>query len=192
MKFISTPHNTRRKLGFILIAGTLLCGASQGAQAASDGATITMTGKVVDNTCTVSTEPVKGDLGQVSLRDLTDAGVGSALSKKTEIDVKLTGCGAGAKKVDITAKGMADTDDTTGVAFKNTAPTGAANGVGVVFYETDGTTAFNAKTPVKESYTGLTQGDNTLKFQAAYVLTDAAKAAAGDFASTVTLTLAYN
>lgn len=159
--------------------------------AASSPVAITVSGSIVDNTCTVA-DTLGVELPPVSLRDFGEKG--STLGRKA-VRVTLQNCGKDITRgVKITTDGFADMDDTEGYAFKNAVSgKNAAAGVGLRFYKsTDNTKPFKVKDEVGEMVFDLTpNATNTLEFAAAYVVTDVAKLAAGDFATTVYLWLAY-
>lgn len=159
--------------------------------AASSPVEITVTGSIVDNTCTVE-KVQQVELVPVSLRDFGT--VGSTLGKKT-VSVELKDCGKDITRgVKITTRGIVDTADNEGYAFKNTAKSeNAASGVGLRFYKsTNNNIPFKVNDTAGEFVSGLTPNDqNTLNFAAAYVVTDVVNLAAGNFSTTVNLTLAY-
>lgn len=165
-----------------------LCVLSASAQAASDNAVINVTGKILANTCTLDAagSDLSPTLAPISERDLR--GKGTVAGQKT-INIALKDCGADAGNVEIKAQGDVAEDDE--YAFKNAAATGATTGVGLYFYQTDGTTRFKADGSVIETVTSLTpSANNTLEFSAAYVSTAEAPSA-GDFKTQVNLTLTY-
>ncbi|WP_241197659.1 fimbrial protein [Pantoea agglomerans] len=173
------------------VFAALLSGALAGpTTAASDPVTIKITGAIVDNTCTVSKEQAV-ELNTVSVRDFE--GNNSTLGFKM-VDVELKDCGPGITRgMKITTSGNEDAADPSRYAFKN-ADTGsdAAKGVGLRFYKSeDGSQPFKVNDTEGITTTSLKQGDNTLKFGAAYVVTNEDSLAAGSFSTTVNLTLAY-
>ncbi|ADW76659.1 Fimbrial protein domain-containing protein (plasmid) [Rahnella aceris] len=176
----------------LLAITTLVLVHFTNAIAASEPVAINVTGKIVDNTCTVDTNgsDLNPILVGVSARDLK--GVGTTLGKR-DIKISLKDCG---KDIDrglvVTASGEPDTADESGYAFKN-ASTGesAASGVGLQFYKSaDRSTPFMTNGNVTETISNLKEGDNTLTFAAAYVAI-IAEPSAGDFSTTVNLKLDY-
>lgn len=185
-------HRQTSAVVLMIAATTLLAGLSAMVMAASDLVSINVTGKVIDNTCTVDTanSDLYPTLVDVSAHDLK--GKGTTLGKR-DIKLSLKDCGKDITRgVVITAKGTPDTADTEGYAFKNASTgEGAATGVGLQFYKTvDKTTPFRADGNDTETISTLKEGDNTLTFAAAYVATSD-EPSAGDFSTTVNLTLAY-
>jgi len=182
-------HLTFTPAALLITAAATLSGS---AFAASDGTKIQVTGKIVDNTCIIndSGSDLSPTLATVSARELK--GKGTTLGKR-DVKLVLKDCGKDITRgVTITAKGTPDTSDTGGYAFKNSATgTSAASGIGLRFYKSaDKSTPFMANGSVAETVTFLKEGDNTLTFAAAYVAT-ADEPSAGNFNTTVNLTLAY-
>jgi len=175
----------------LMASATIMSALMTGsAAAASDPVAITVTGSIVDNTCTVNREQGV-ELNTVSLRDFE--GNNSTLGFKV-VDVELKDCGPGITRgVKITTTGIEDAADPSRYAFKNAATGGnAAKGVGLRFYKSaDGAQPFKVNDTDGVTNTSLTAGDNTLKFGAAYVVTNEDSLAAGSFSTTVNLTLAY-
>lgn len=176
---------------FLMVSVAMLSGAMAGnALAASDPVAIKVTGSIINNTCTVNKEQTV-ELSPVSVRDFN--GKDSTLGFKA-VDVALTNCGPDVTRgVKITTSGTEDTADSAGYAFKN-ADTGddAAQGVGLRFYQSaDTSKPFKVNDTDGVTNKSLEKGDNTLKFGAAYVVTDADTLHAGSFSTTVNLTLAY-
>jgi major type 1 subunit fimbrin (pilin) len=176
------------------VSAMLLGSLSTNVMAASEPAlSITITGKIVDNTCTVDTEG--SDLNNVSLVDVSARdlkGIGTTLGKK-DIKLALKGCGKDITRgLVVTASGDADTSDTEGFAFKNVLTENAATGVGLLFYKSADNQAnpFKAEGEDSETITGLGEGANVIHFAAAYVATEETPGA-GNFSTTVNLTLAY-
>lgn len=191
IKYFKHSHGRYAAKALMVFAAIWSIFLPERVSAASSPVAITVLGSIVDNTCTV--EKVQGvDLPPVSLRDF--AGKGSTLGRKA-VSVTLQNCGKDITRgVQITTDGFADMDDTEGYAFKNAVSgKNAASGVGLRFYKsTDNTKPFKVKDEVGEMVFDLTpNATNTLEFAAAYVVTDVAKLAAGDFATTVYLRLAY-
>ncbi len=185
-------HSNKSAIALMVSAIIISAFMAGNALAASDPVAIKVTGSIVDNTCTVNKEQ-NVELSVVSLRDFN--GKDSTLGFKV-VDVELKDCGPGISRgVKITTTGNEDTADSDGYAFKN-ADTGenAAKGVGLRFYKSgDSSSAqpFKVNDTDGITTTSLTEGPNTLKFGAAYVVTDADSLAAGSFSTLVTLNLAY-
>jgi len=156
------------------------------AQAASDGTAIIINGKVLANTCTLSS----GSKEQViTLSDIADRdikGKGTTGGEK-EVRMELRDCGAAATAVVVAAWGDADNDDTS--AFRN-AKGESARGVGLYFYQTDGKTKFNPDGRVTERSTLTPSANNTLIYKAAYVGTGD-KVVAGEFSTVVNMSFEY-
>ncbi|WP_277973524.1 fimbrial protein [Pantoea agglomerans] len=191
---LKTLFKSRKASAGVHVAMTamLFCTLSTNVMAASEPVSIMIKGKILDNTCTVDTtgSDLAPTMAPVSARDLKE--VGTTLGKM-DIKLSLKDCGKDINRgVIITAKGEPDSDDPDGYAFKNlTTGTGAASGVGLQFYKSaDRTTPFKADGSDTETNTSLKEGDNILTFAAAYVATTATPGA-GDFTTTVSLTLAY-
>ncbi|CAI2793936.1 Fimbrial subunit ElfA precursor [Serratia grimesii] len=149
---------------------------------------ITLTGKIISNTCTIDKDAsdLAPALDTISDRDMKGKGAVKGLK---DIKIALTDCGVDTKSVEVTASGTAQ--DATGDvnAFQNT---GTATGVGLYFYETDGTTPFSPAGNVKQTVplNPDASGNAAMTFKAGYVsVTDAP--VAGDFKSLVTLSLTY-
>jgi major type 1 subunit fimbrin (pilin) len=178
---------------WLIATAALLVSQAPCVKAASDPVGINVTGKILDNTCTVDT--VNSDLNPVmdpvSARDLK--GKNTTLAKR-DIKLVLKECGKDITNgVIVTAWGESDPSDANGYAFMNASTgTGAAQGVGLQFYkQADKETPFKVNGDIKEKITSLKEGDdNTLTFAAAYVATSD-EPSAGDFSTTVNLTLEY-
>lgn len=185
-------HGRKSAMALMVSAAILSALLTGSAVAASDPVGIKVTGKIVDNTCTVNKEQTV-ELNPVSLRDFN--GKDSTLGFKV-VDVELKNCGPGiVRGVKITTRGNEDTADLAGYAFKN-AETGddAAQGVGLRFYksgDSDSAQPFKVNDTDGITNKSLKSGDNTLTFGTAYVVTDADTLSAGSFSTTVNLTLAY-
>lgn len=181
-----------RNYGSVALLIVLFCATSGTAIAASDEAEINLTGKILDNTCVVdgSGSDLHPVMDTVSAHDLK--GKGTILGKR-DIKLVLKDCGKDITRgVVITAKGTIDISDTEGYTFKNVAGgEDVASGVGLHFYKSvDHETPFKANGEVTETITHLKEGDNTLIFAAAYVAT-VGEPVAGDFSTTINLTMAY-
>lgn len=158
------------------------------AQAASDGTALIINGKVLANTCTLSS----GSKEQViTLSDIADRdirGKGTTGGEK-EVNMVLRDCGAAATAVVVTAWGEADSDDTSAFRNAKTEATGAT-GVGLYFYQTDGKTKFNPDGLGTERSTLTPSANNTLIYKAAYVGTSDA-VVAGEFSTVVNMSFEY-
>ncbi|ANS44766.1 fimbrial protein [Serratia inhibens] len=186
---MSTTSNRkifRAKYTFLLATLSLLPGVGV---AATDSASITVTGKVLANTCTLdkAASTLSPILPDISDRDIK--GVGTVGGEK-DIDIVLKDCGAAVKEVLITVTGTKDggSDD---FAFKNTSQSDPSSGVGLYFYQTQsGTDKFKPDGSTPKTYAINPSEDNTLKMRASYVgLGDTVTA--GNFQSTVTMTIDY-
>ncbi|SFT38273.1 major type 1 subunit fimbrin (pilin) [Kosakonia arachidis] len=158
------------------------------ALAASDSSSITFNGKVLANTCTLSS----GSKEQViTLSDIADRDIKGkgTTGGETEVNMVLRDCGAAATAVMVTAWGEADNDDTS--AFRNAKAEGeGATGVGLYFYQTDGRTKFKPDGLIKERSTLTPSANNTLIYKAAYVGTKDA-VVAGEFSTVVNMSFEY-
>jgi type 1 fimbria pilin len=149
---------------------------------------VTVTGRVIENTCTLDKTDTSVTLDTVSARDISK---GADTAKKA-FTVGLKDCGADATQVDIVTSGEADSD--VADAFINAATGGdAASGVALHFYNVNGSTEKLMKPD--GSMAGASQplnasADNVLNFKAAYTGTKE-KATAGNFRSVVNFKLNY-
>ncbi|MDH6170653.1 type 1 fimbria pilin [Variovorax boronicumulans] len=153
---------------------------SQGAFAA-DG-TINFTGEIVDAPCSISpnSQNLTVPLGKVSrtvFGSVTGTGASAVstaiVGKKStpaNFTIDLLGCGATAKGATVTFSGTADADNATTLRVANAGQVGvsAASGVAVELGDSAGT-KIPLGSPSSDYVLGL--GDNSLKFQAAYVAT---------------------
>lgn len=154
--------------------------------AASDSAVITITGKVLANTCTIDNASKEQNIVLPDISDRDIRGLGKTGGMK-DIIITLAECGASVGNVAITTSGAVDSDDST--AFANTASEGA-EGVGLYFYQTDGITTFKPDGSVTEERALVPSENNVLTFKAAYVGTkDTVKA--GDFNAVVNINFEY-
>jgi len=159
------------------------------AQAATDKATITITGKVLANTCTIDSSSATQSipLDDISDRDIRGKGT---IGGKKDVVIKLTNCGAGASRVVVSASGTPDADDASAFTNVKTQADGGATGVGVYFFQTDGTTKFVPAGTVTQISTLKPSVDNTLTYKAAFVGTKDA-VTAGDFSTVVNMNFNY-
>lgn len=158
------------------------------AQAASDTATITITGRVVANTCTISSGSKEQaiQLQSIADRDIQDKG---ATGGDNDVNIVLRDCGSAASKVKVSAWGNADADDITAFANAISSSDGGAEGVGLYFYQTGGE-KFLPDGSVTESSDLIPSADNTLIYKAAYVGTKGT-VAAGSFRTVVNMGFEY-
>ncbi|ATA52374.1 MULTISPECIES: fimbrial protein [Variovorax] len=166
---------------------------SQGALAA-DG-TVNFTGEIVDTLCSIapSSQNLTVPLGKVSRTVFDGATAGTAVVGKkatpARFNIDLLGCGATAKGATVTFSGTADLDDASNLRLANAGQVGvgAASGVAIELGDSAGT-----KLPLgsPSAVYILGQGDNALKFQAAYVATRSA-VTAGPANSVAQFTIAY-
>lgn len=183
-----------QKKVFIQLAALAAAGVlSQGAFAA-DG-TINFTGDIVDAPCSISpnSQNLTVPLGKVARTVFDGATAGTAVVGKkatpARFSIDLLGCGATAKGATVTFAGTADLDDATNLRLANAGQVGvgAASGVAIELGDSAGT-----KIPLGSAsaqYT-LGTGDNSLKFQAAYVATKAT-VTTGPANSVAQFTVAY-
>lgn len=168
------------------VIAALVCGLSANTYAASDSATITITGRVLANTCTIDSTSASQNIVLSDIADRDIKGAGKTGGEKN-IRIVLKDCGAAASNVVVTTSGTADTDDTT--AFANTAADGA-KGVGLYFYQTDGAKKFKPDGSVEETSALRPSEDNPLTYKASYVGTkDTVRA--GDFSTVVNMMFKY-
>ncbi|PAO19171.1 fimbrial protein [Enterobacter roggenkampii] len=152
---------------------------------AGDRTTVTITGTVRANTCTVG-DTASGELAPVSVRDFK--GVAGTPVGSANIPVVFTGCGNATKGVTVKVSGTAVGSDG---AFKNDdeGKEGGAKNVGVYFYDTDGT-LIKAGTDVDAKAQSFTT-DTTLNYKASYVST-ASDVGAGSVVATITMSFTYS
>lgn len=170
------------------IAAVMLFALSAGVQAAGNPdqghGTVNFLGSIIDAPCSIVPENLDQtvDLGQVSNATLDVNGKGN-----TQLfQIQLTGCDLEtAKSVDVTFKGIADTAGKTKLAIQ-----GAASGAAIeMTNESDRTVIELGKAT---SFTGLADGNNTLKFGATLVKTaERADIVPGDFTANADFMLTY-
>lgn len=153
---------------------------------AGDTTTVTITGTVRANTCTVGDE-AQAELEPVSVRDFKNVAgtpVGSA-----NIPVVFTDCSAETTGVKVKVSGTAVGTDG---AFKNEdeGKEGGAKNVGVYLYETDGSTLIKAGNNVDAEAQSFTT-DTTLNYKASYVST-ASDVGAGSVLTIITMSFTYS
>ncbi|WP_407860908.1 F17A fimbrial adhesin [Escherichia coli] len=180
-----------RKIQFIL---GILAAASSSATLAYDG-TINFTGKVVDQTCSVTTgtDPLTVTLPTVSTKSLDSTGKVAGL---TPFTISLSGCNTtaatGAQSVKAYFEPNATTDyDSHNLNISNSG-SGNATNVQIQLLDADGTTqillgndsANQGVTPVVINNDAM-----TLRYNAQYYATG--QATAGNVSATVNYTIAY-
>ncbi|MEN4978204.1 fimbrial protein [Erwinia billingiae] len=165
----------------------VLCGVSASAYAATDQATITVSGTVKSNTCTIEKTTFSPTLPPVSDRDIK--GVGKISSVSSKIPVILKNCGAGVSTVKVTASG--DQGPGKGDYFANSVAVanGGANGVGIIFYKTDGA-PFNSTGSITENSKLTASADTTLNYEAKYIGTSDT-VSAGTVKTAITMKFEY-
>ncbi|KAB8312454.1 type 1 fimbrial protein [Erwinia endophytica] len=163
-----------------------VCGMSVNTYATTDTASITITGTVIANTCTIDNDSATQAISLTPIADRDIKGVGTTGGAK-KVNIVLKDCGEGASAVKVTASGEAD-----GSEFKNTyaGTEQAATGGGLRFLETDSKTAFTPDGKTTETSTLTPSSDNTLIYTAEYVGT-ADKVTAGEFETVVNMTFEY-
>ncbi|EFA5996534.1 fimbrial protein [Escherichia coli] len=177
-----------RKIQFIL---GILAAASSSATLAYDG-TINFTGKVVDQTCSVTTgtDPLTVTLPTVSTKSLDSTGKVAGL---TPFTISLEGCNTaatGAQNVNAYFEPNANTDYTTG-NLTNTASSSASN-VQIQLLNADGVKVIKlgqAAAAQNVDTVAINDANVTLRYNAQYYATGVATA--GDVTSTVNYTIAY-
>ena len=178
-----------RKIQFIL---GILAAASSSATLAYDG-TINFTGKVVAQTCSVSSgsKNLTVTLPTVSEDSLASSGKVVGL---TPFTILLEGCNTpavtGAQNVNAYFEPNANTDYTTG-NLTNTASSGASN-VQIQLLNADGVTPIKLGQDATGQNVTAVQIDNAamkLRYNAQYYAT--AQATAGDVSATVNYTIVY-
>lgn len=160
---------------------------------AYDG-TITFTGKIVDQTCTVSTgsDRISVTLPTVKTAVLDQANKTAAI---TPIVISLSGCNVnaaeGAKKVKAYFEPNASTDFDTG-NLKNATGTGKAENVQIQLLNSDGVTPIKLGSDfARQNVTATEVKKDTveLRYNAQYYAT--AAVTPGDVSGTVNYTIAY-
>lgn len=180
-----------QKIQFIL---GILAAASSSATLAYDG-TINFTGKVVDQTCSVTTTtgtaPLAVTLPTVSTKSLDSTGKVAGL---TPFTISLSGCNTaaatGAQSVKAYFEPNANTDYTTG-NLTNTTSSGASN-VQIQLLNADGVKVIKlgqAAAAQNVDTVAINDANVTLRYNAQYYATGVATA--GDVTSTVNYTIAY-
>ncbi|CAN7641362.1 fimbrial protein [Variovorax paradoxus] len=166
-----------QKTVFVKFAALAVAGVLSQAAFAADG-TINFTGEIVDTPCSISpnSQNLTVPLGKVT-RNAFGGTAGTAVigTKATpaRFTIDLLGCGATAKGATVTFSGTADLDDATNLRLANAGQVGvgSASGVAIELGDSAGT-KIALGSPSADYILGL--GDNSLKFQAAYVATKTA------------------
>lgn len=175
----------------LLASGALviaLAGIPQLVMAAFDSATVNIKGYVKDKTCTLTGagNVTEFTLPPVSVRDFKDNGdIGNV-----DIPIEFKDCGIDTQGVTVKVSG--ELGGSAG-AFKNTLDgddsQGGATGVGINFYDTDGTTLIQAGSDVEAKDQAFTK-ETTLHYRASYTkVADEVKA--GKVNTVITLTFTY-
>jgi|GEM_PF-887241 len=174
----------------LAITCCLLSLASGGAEAANDSVDITITGRVLANTCTIDKSESKLNpiLPPISDRDIKGVGV---TGQEIPVTIALKDCGANVESVKVSATGTSGSSSNKSVFGNMNTDSNAATGVGLYFFKRDtGVDKFNTDGSNPESYTLTPSRNNTLSFRASYVGT-ADTVTAGEFRSVVTLSMTY-
>jgi len=100
---------------------------------AADTATITITGRVLANTCTLDNKTLSVELPTISTVDF--GGAAGKEAGEVVVPVSFSNCGEDVKSISVKISGTPDPDDSGSRVFKNS---GTSDGVGVVLYDTDG------------------------------------------------------
>lgn len=158
------------------------------AQAASDTAIITITGRVLANTCTIDSNSATQTVTLDDIADRDIRGKGKTGGTK-DVVIKLNGCGDSASGVVVTASGNPDSEDPSAFANAVSEANEGATGVGVYFFQTDGTTKFLPSGTVTQT-SPLEAVDNTLTYKASFVGTKDS-VTAGAFSTVVNMTFDY-
>ncbi|MFP7609909.1 fimbrial protein [Serratia quinivorans] len=182
-----TPMNPKPVT--LAVAAVLFCGVSGGTFAASDTATITITGRVLANTCTIDSGSAKQNVTLSDIADRDIKGAGKTGGEK-QISIVLKECGPVANYVTVTASGNPDGADTTAFANSIAQEDAGATGVALYFYQTDGSTKFKPDGSVTEKSTLTPSQDNTLAYKVAYVGTKDV-VTAGSFSTVVNMKFEY-
>lgn len=163
-----------------------IMGASWGASAASDTATVNITATVVDNTCTPqwSDSGVSVDLNRVSLNDFGTNKIGA---EKT-FTLSLTDCGSDTTKVTVTASGTEDGTDSS--LFSNLESDGATGVAVAIWGDSSQSTQLTPDGLTSAEYTVSNQAVD-MTFLARLMQTGDTTPTAGSVRSTVTLTMDY-
>jgi P pilus assembly protein, pilin FimA len=147
---------------------TLFAVISSFAQAASDKSEVSVTGRILANTCIIDSASAKQTINLPDIADRDIAGKGTIVGT-TDVLIVLNDCGASATGVLVNASGNPDTEDITAFANSISQADGGATGVGVYFFQTDGLTKFLPDGSVTQTSKLTPLMNNTLTYKAAYV-----------------------
>lgn len=170
-------------LMFMVITGT--------AQAASDTATITITGKVLANTCSIDSSSATQTITLPTISDRDITGIGAIDSAKTAVPIILRNCGATATSVVVNTSGKAHgvtPELFDNIIASNTA--GRAGGFGIYFYHTNGSDLFFPNGSSRETIRLTPSVDNILTFYATYGVATAS-VTPGNISAVVNMTFDY-
>jgi len=134
--------------------------------ASNDPVSVTITGKIIANTCTLDSTSVIVPLGSIALRELQTMGKTSSL-KSFNLDLKE--CGDAAKSVNVTVKGIADEQNSQALALTS-AGDSAAQGVAIYLLDKD-KNLLPINDEASASYNLVAGNKNLLLFYAQYVAT---------------------
>lgn len=168
----------------LMLSIALLMSAQTAHAAKSDSATLTITGKVLDTTCTFNFDVTEtlDDVADHAFRAVGD----TAFVKDVPVSFM---CGSDNTGVKISVAGAVNEDGTDSTAFKNT---GSATGIALRLLADNGTTVLK---PDGTSSTGIISLNSsqagTYIFKAGYVKT-ADVVTPGSFTSVVNLSFNYN
>lgn len=191
MMKIKKPQNKQPGLSLrysgLVTAVVLLYGMSGSSFAAFDTSAITINGRIVANTCVIDDASAKQTVG---LADIADRDIKGKTGGEKQINIVLKNCGSGIDKVLVTASGSGDSDDPTAFTNAIAKEDGGATGVGLYFYQTDGSTKFKPDGNDTESNKLQPSQDNTLTYKASYVGTKDV-VTAGNFSTVVNMRFEY-
>lgn len=156
-------------------------------QATAHDGTVNITGSILDNTCSVSSDSknISVVLGNVDSRQFDTAGAGARYEPFT---IHLENCGAAASRLRVTFSGIADAASPQLLAV--TAGTGSAQGVGIGIYDTS-KTLIPLNTAGEDTPLTANQSSVSLPFFARYVA-DGQTVTTGPANATTTFSLAYD
>ncbi|MDQ0037060.1 major type 1 subunit fimbrin (pilin) [Variovorax boronicumulans] len=182
-----------KKFVLIKFASLAVAGVLSQSAFAIDG-TINFTGEITTQACSVSpnSQNLIVPLGKVSTNAFggSPATIG-AKSTPAQFTIDLLGCDTTTiKNASVSFSGNADLDNNTKLRLANAGQVGAASALGVAIEIGDSAgTKIDLNTGNSGDYI-LGQGDNSLKFQAAYIATRAV-VAAGPANAVAQFTIAY-
>ena len=183
------------------LAASLMFGALTPAAFASDG-TITFTGRITTQTCTISGNG-GGNNFTVALPTVSTAALGTAgnMAGRTPFNIRLAGCTPNAGNVAVYFEPGATVDTTTGRLINTAAATPAADDVAAVPAATNVQVGLlnanmsniavgSAFATQGSQQVALADGAATLQYYAQYVATGGA-ATAGNLSTTATYSVVY-